>query len=124
MELDGADVWRSQAAGVNPSTLGSSGTLSRNLSNCSLNSSTDTFDMFLMDGGRQLNSLGPFTWKDCSLSFLMEGDPFRAGTRTSLPLLSLWDVDNPQFGTSSSSIFQVYMILYRSNLLSWEYILN
>ena len=76
--------------------------------------------LFLMDGGRQLNSLGPLTWKDCSLSFLMEGDPFRAGTRTSLPLLSLWDADNLQFGTSSFSIFQVYMILKRSHLLTWE----
>ena len=122
MEFDGAAVKRLHAVGVNPSTLGSSGTLARKLSNFSLNSSTDTLEIFLMDGGRQLNSLGPLTWKDCSLSFLMEGEPFKGGTTASLPLLSLWRTVNPQLGTSSSSIFQVYIILYLSSLLSWEFI--
>ena len=89
MELEGAAENRSQAAGVSPSTLGSSGTLTRNWSSCSLNSTIVTFEIFLMDGGRQLNSFGPFTLKDYSLSFPMDGEPFKGGTITSLPILSL-----------------------------------
>ena len=122
MEFDGAAVKRLQAVGVKPSTLGSSGTMARKLSNFSLKTSTDTLEMFLMDGGRQLNSLGPLTWKDCSLSFLTAGEPFRAGTTASLPLLSLCRACIPQLGTSSSRIFQVYIIRYLSNLLSCEFI--
>ena len=49
MEFDGAAVKRLHAVGVNPSTLGSSGTLARKLSNFSLNSSTDTLEIFLFN---------------------------------------------------------------------------
>ena len=80
MELDGAAVNISQADGVRPSTLGSSGISSRYLSNFSLNSSTDTLDMFRRYLGRELNSLGPLYWKLCSLSFLTDGLPLSAGT--------------------------------------------
>ena len=67
MEIDGLAVNMSHVDGVKPSTLGSSGIIARNWSSCSLNESTGTLDMFLIDDGRQVKSLGPLTWKDCSL---------------------------------------------------------
>ena len=107
MQLEGAAVKGSQAPGVSPSTLGSSGMFVRKRSSFSLNCSTDTLLIFLMAGGRQLNSLGPFTWNDCSLSFRILGEPFKGGIQTSCPLLSLLVTLSQQFGTKSSSIFQV-----------------
>ena len=72
MEFEGVAVKRLHAVGVNPSTLGSSGTLARKLSNFSLNASTDTLEIFLMVEQSR-----------------MEGEPFKGGNTASLPLLSL-----------------------------------
>ena len=64
MEFEGAAVHWLQAAGVSPSTFGSSGIFSRNLSSFTLNSSTETFVVSLKDLGKALKSFGPWTWKD------------------------------------------------------------
>ena len=59
IEFDGLAVKISQAPGVRPSTLGSSGMEDRYSSSFSLNSSTETLVMFLRVWGRQLKSFGP-----------------------------------------------------------------
>ena len=124
IEFDGfIDSW-SHTFGTRSPILGWSGSLTRNWSNLILKSSTDIFVLFLITLGRQLKSLGPRTWKLWSLIFLVAGDPFRAGMMHSLPLRSFWMEYTPQFGTSPSSTFQVYIMLYRSARLSWEYILR
>ena len=61
IELDGAAENRSQAEGVSPSVLGSPEMFSMYLSRWYLKSSTGTLVIFLRDGGRELNSLGPLT---------------------------------------------------------------
>ena len=76
IEFEVAALKRPYADGVKPSTLGSSGILDRNWSSLSLNSSTVIPERFVMEGGRQLKSLGPLTWKDCSLRLLIAKGPF------------------------------------------------
>ena len=61
MELEGVDVNWSQAPGMRPPILGSSGSFVKNWSSCSLKSSTEDFVKFLSLAGRQLKSFGPPT---------------------------------------------------------------
>ena len=98
------------APGIRPSPFGSSGTLVKNWSNFNLKSSNPQFDMFLMSLGTQLKSLGPATWKLCSLKDLTEAFPFSLGMFATLPFLPLslsWDQLTPGFGTSPWIIFHI-----------------
>jgi hypothetical protein len=88
-EFEGLAVTWLQMLGVISPTLGWSGSFDRKLSCFSLKSSTVVFLISLRCFGSLLKSLGPMTWKLCSLRFCTDLLPLTAGINHSLPLLSL-----------------------------------
>ena len=89
MEFEGLAVIWLHTLGTRSPTFGWSGNWLRNLSSFSLNSGTETFFMFLRLAGRQLNSLGPLTWKLWFLKDWYFCFPLSWGIEHSLPRLSL-----------------------------------
>ena len=112
--------------GINSPTSGWSGMHVKNVSSLALNWSTVQLVRFLIDLGKELKSLVPWTWKDCSLIDITRCDAFLAilGNSQLLPNLESW-LDFtliPHSGTMLSTAFHVYMILYRSILRCSEFI--
>ena len=124
MELEGFPEYKSQALGVYslPLTFGSSATFESTRSSSVLKSYALQFFKSLIWTGRQLNSLGPWIWKEFSLSVLMLAGAFfvSSGILHNLPSLPWLLASTPQFGTIPSRTFHTYMILYLSSRLCWD----
>ena len=108
-EFEGFPVNWSQARRVywHPLTSGSSGTIDNTLSSWALNSSTVHFVKFLNWLGKQLNNLGPCTWKQFSRKvFILELEvSTNFGILHILPSLFLESAEIPQLGAKPSSTF-------------------
>ena len=89
-----------------------------------LKSSTPHFVPFLIYVGSVLNSFGPCTWNEWSLTVYPLCAPIRFGMTHFLPCLSSLECtcDIPQFDTLPSRTFHVYIILHLSYLLCSEFI--
>ena len=95
--------------GVIPETLGSSGTLDKYWSKCSLNSHILMLVRFRICFGRTLKSLGAAHWKLESLSVLTLVGPLSFLTLNVRPFLvfASFCISTPQFGAMFSNIFQM-----------------
>ena len=118
-EFEGCPVIWLQVAGTRPPIISWSGIDVRNWSNFSLNSCTPHLEIFLKYFGNALKSLGPCDWN--VLTFCL---PLRVGIAHFQPILSEMSplVLIPQLAANPLKTFQVYIILYLSNLLCWEII--
>ena len=120
--LDCLPVSWSVAAGTREPILGWSGIVPRYPSRATLNSSRSLL-IFLILLGKLLNNFAPFIWKLFSLIVCIACLPFfdRDGILIFLPNHEFSGANStPQFGAYPSKIFQMYIILYLSILLSWE----
>ena len=120
--LDCLPVSWSVAAGTREPILGWLGMVPRYPSRASLNSPRSLL-IFLILLGKLLNNLAPLIWKLLSLIVCIPCLPFfdKDGILIFLPNLGFSGAKSTlQFGAYPSKIFQMYIILYLSILLSWE----